>query len=31
MKGEYEWLEGQLVQPVVPTVEQVEEAIRKLA
>ena len=31
MKGEYEWLEGSLVQPVVPTVEQVEEAIRKLA
>ena len=31
MKGEYEWLEGQLVQPVVPTPEQVEEAIRKLA
>jgi hypothetical protein len=31
MKGEYEWLEGPLVQPVVPTAEQVEEAIRKLA
>lgn len=31
MKGEYEWLEGSLVQPVVPTAEQVEEAIRKLA
>lgn len=31
MKGQYEWLEGQLVQPVVPTAEQVEEAIRKLA
>jgi alkylation response protein AidB-like acyl-CoA dehydrogenase len=31
MKGEYEWLEGQLVQPIVPTAEQVEEAIRKLA
>ena len=31
MKGEYEWLEGPLVQPIVPTVEQVEEAIRKLA
>ncbi|HVE71872.1 MAG TPA: acyl-CoA dehydrogenase, partial [Thermoanaerobaculia bacterium] len=31
MKGEYEWLEGDLVQPVVPTAEQVEEAIRKLA
>jgi alkylation response protein AidB-like acyl-CoA dehydrogenase len=31
MKGEYEWLEGSLVQPIVPTAEQVEEAIRKLA
>jgi alkylation response protein AidB-like acyl-CoA dehydrogenase len=31
LKGEYEWLEGSLVQPVVPTAEQVEEAIRKLA
>jgi alkylation response protein AidB-like acyl-CoA dehydrogenase len=31
MKGEYEWLEGPLVQPLVPTAEQVEEAIRKLA
>ena len=31
MKGEYEWLEGHLVQPIVPTAEQVEEAIRKLA
>jgi alkylation response protein AidB-like acyl-CoA dehydrogenase len=31
MKGQYEWLEGQLVQPVVPTAEQVEEAIRQLA
>ncbi|HYI09003.1 MAG TPA: acyl-CoA dehydrogenase family protein [Thermoanaerobaculia bacterium] len=31
MKGEYEWLEGDLVQPVVPTAEQVEEAIRKMA
>jgi alkylation response protein AidB-like acyl-CoA dehydrogenase len=31
MKGEYQWLEGSLVQPVVPTAEQVEEAIRKLA
>ncbi len=30
MKGEYEWLEGQLVQSV-PTTEQIEEAIRKLA
>ncbi len=31
MKGDYDWLQGRLVQPVVPTVEQVEEAIRKLA
>jgi alkylation response protein AidB-like acyl-CoA dehydrogenase len=31
MKGQYQWLEGDLVQPVVPTAEQVEEAIRKLA
>ncbi len=31
MKGEYDWLQGRLVQPVVPTVEQVEEAIAKLA
>ncbi|MGN6182046.1 MAG: acyl-CoA dehydrogenase family protein [Thermoanaerobaculia bacterium] len=31
MKGEYEWLEGQLVQPIVPTPEQVEEAIRQMA
>jgi hypothetical protein len=31
MKGQYEWLEGHLVQPVVPTAEQVEEAIRQLA
>ena len=30
MKGDYEWLEGQLVQPVVPTVEEVEDAIRSL-
>jgi hypothetical protein len=31
MKGEYEWLEGDLVQPLVPTAEQVEEAIRQMA
>ncbi len=31
LKGEYEWLEGRMVEPVVPTPEQVEEAIRKLA
>jgi alkylation response protein AidB-like acyl-CoA dehydrogenase len=30
MKGDYEWLEGDLVQPMVPTAEQVEEAIRTL-
>ena len=31
MKGEYQWLEGDMVEPIVPTAEQVEEAIRKLA
>jgi hypothetical protein len=31
MKGDYDWFQGQLVQPVVPTAAQVEEAIRKLA
>jgi alkylation response protein AidB-like acyl-CoA dehydrogenase len=31
MKGEYDWLEGDLVDPLVPTAAQVEEAIRKLA
>ena len=31
LKSDYEWLEGQLVEPVVPTAEMVEEAIRKLA
>jgi alkylation response protein AidB-like acyl-CoA dehydrogenase len=31
MKGEYEWLEGQLVQGLMPTAEQVEEAMRKMA
>jgi alkylation response protein AidB-like acyl-CoA dehydrogenase len=31
MKGEFGWLEGRLVQPIVPTPEQLEEAIRKLA
>ncbi|HSP33330.1 MAG TPA: acyl-CoA dehydrogenase family protein [Thermoanaerobaculia bacterium] len=31
MKGEFDWLQGRLVQPVVPTPEQVEEAIAKLA
>jgi alkylation response protein AidB-like acyl-CoA dehydrogenase len=31
LKGEYDWFKGELVQPVVPTPEQVEEAVRKLA
>jgi alkylation response protein AidB-like acyl-CoA dehydrogenase len=31
LKGEYDWFKGQLVEPVVPTPEQVEEATRKLA
>jgi alkylation response protein AidB-like acyl-CoA dehydrogenase len=35
MKGQYDWLEGHLVQPlaegIAPTAEQVDEAIRKLA
>jgi alkylation response protein AidB-like acyl-CoA dehydrogenase len=31
LKGEYDWFEGDLVQPVVPTAQQVEEAISKLA
>jgi hypothetical protein len=31
MKGDYEWLEGRLVQPLVPSPEQIDEAIRKLA
>lgn len=33
MKGEFDWLEGQLVKAMdgVPTTEQIEEAIRKLA
>jgi len=31
MKGDYEWLEGRLVQPLVPSSEQIDEAIRKLA
>ena len=32
MKGEYDWLQGDLVDgPIVPTSEQVEEAIRKMA
>ena len=34
MKGEYNWLEGRLIQPSedgMPTSEQIEEAIRQLA
>ena len=31
LKGEFDWLQGDLVQPVMPTVEQVEEAMAKLA
>jgi alkylation response protein AidB-like acyl-CoA dehydrogenase len=31
MKGQYEWLEGDLVQPMVPTPEAVEAAIRSMA
>jgi alkylation response protein AidB-like acyl-CoA dehydrogenase len=31
LKGEYDWFKGQMVEPVVPSAEQVEEAMRKLA
>ncbi|GAC1428801.1 MAG: acyl-CoA dehydrogenase family protein [Thermoanaerobaculia bacterium] len=31
MKGDYDWLQGRLVSPIVPTAEQVEEAIAKFA
>ncbi len=31
MKGDYKWLEGALVQPLVPSAEMIDEAIRKLA
>jgi hypothetical protein len=31
LKGEYDWFKGEMVQPVVPTAEQVEEAMQKLA
>lgn len=31
LKGEYDWFKGHMVEPVVPTAEQVEEAMRKLA
>src|SRR5581483_3388340 len=31
LKGDYDWFKGQLVEPVVPTAEQVQEAIARLA
>ena len=31
LTGDYDWLGGQMVEPAVPTAEQVEEAVRKLA
>ncbi|HJT17411.1 MAG TPA: acyl-CoA dehydrogenase family protein, partial [Thermoanaerobaculia bacterium] len=31
LKGEYDWFKGEMVQPVAPTPEQVEEAMQKLA
>jgi len=31
LKGEYDWFKGDLVEPVMPSAEQVEEAVRKLA
>jgi alkylation response protein AidB-like acyl-CoA dehydrogenase len=31
LKGEYDWFKGRLVEPVMPTAEQVEEAMAKLA
>jgi alkylation response protein AidB-like acyl-CoA dehydrogenase len=31
LKGEYDWFKGKMVEPVVPSAEQVEEAMRKLA
>jgi alkylation response protein AidB-like acyl-CoA dehydrogenase len=31
LKGNYDWFRGQMVEPVVPTSEQVEEAMAKLA
>jgi len=31
LEGEYDWFRGQMVEPVMPTVEQVEEAMAKLA
>jgi hypothetical protein len=31
LKGEYDWFKGEMVEPVMPSVEQIEEAARKLA
>ncbi len=31
LKGQYGWFEGRMVEPIVPTAEQVEEAIAKMA
>jgi len=31
MKGEYDWFEGQLVQPIVPTPEELETIVAKMA
>jgi len=31
LDGEYDWFKGQMVEPVMPTAEQVEEAMAKLA
>lgn len=31
LKGDYDWFRGQMVEPVMPTPEQVEEAMAKLA
>ena len=31
LKGDYDWFRGPMVEPVMPTAEQIEEAMRKLA
>ena len=31
LKGEFDWFKGQVVEPLMPTAEQVEEAMAKLA
>jgi alkylation response protein AidB-like acyl-CoA dehydrogenase len=31
LKGEYDWFRGQMVEPVMPTTEQLEEAVARLA